>query len=196
MAIVTYPNPTRHSAIGLRPMSNVFQTRSEITHARQVVDSGYSWWEASLTVGNMTDEDARAWRLFFGRCRGASNTFRVPVTKREQHTGAFTVQSNGTGTGFSLPTDGWPANTTAMRADDLVTVGDQLMRLDADVTANGSGQATLQFHAPLRGTVANNTLIETRSPWLMASLPESSPILTVSMGDIQPGFSFEVMEAF
>lgn len=196
MAIVPYPINHRHSRIGLRPVVASFGSRSELTGARQAVDAGYGWWEATLTVANMRMDDAREWLLFFGRCRGSVNSFRVPATAREQHSGTFTVRANGTGSGYSLATDGWPANASILKAGDLVTVGEQLMRLDADVTANASGQATLQFQSPLRGTVADNTVVETRNPWLLASLPENSPMMFHDLADIQPGFAFDVMEAF
>lgn len=70
------------------------------------------------------------------------------------------------------------------------------MRLDENVVTNASGQATLKFHAPLRRIVADNTPIETKNPWLLASLPENSPMLTAGLARIQAGFSFECSEAY
>lgn len=196
MAIVPYPSPNRHVEVGLRPMVSAFVNRSELTHARQAVDAGYAWWEAMISVATMRQADARGWLVFFGRIRGPVHSFRVPITTDPQHSGDFTVRALGAGSGYSLETDGWPANATPLLAADFITVGDQLMRLDENVVANASGQVTLKFHAPLRRIVADNTLVETKNPWLLASLPENSPMLTVGLARLQAGFSFECAEAF
>lgn len=196
MAIVPYPNPNRHNGVGLRPMVSAQVNRSELTRARQAVDLGYSWWEASISVKNMRQEDAAQFLLFFGRIRGPVHSFRVPVTTDAQHDAVLTVRAQGAGSGYELLTDGWPPSATTLRAAQLVTVGDQLMRLDQDATADAGGVALLKFHAPLRRIVADNTAIETRWPWLLASLSEDSPMLTVDTARIQAGFSFDVVEAY
>lgn len=196
MAIVPYPSPNRHTEVGLRPMVSAFVNRSELTHARQALDAGYSWWEATISVANMRQEDARGWKLFFGRVRGPVHSFRVPIATDPQHSGGFTVRAMGAGSGYELVTDGWPANATPLLAADHVTVGDQLMRLDESVATDAQGRATLKFHAPLRRIVADNTVIETREPWLLAALPENSPMLSVGLSRIQAGFSFDVGEAY
>lgn len=194
--IVPYPNPNHHTDVGLRPMVSAFVNRSELTHARQAVDAGYSWWEAAVVVRGMTRNEARAWKVFFGRIRGPVHSFRVPIAIDPQDSGSFTVRAQGAGSGYSLATDGWPPSSTPLLAADYVTVGDQLMLLDESVVADSSGNATLKFHAPLRRTVAHNTLIETTNPWLLASLPENSPMLTVGLARLQAGFSFECSEAY
>ena len=196
MAIVPYPDPHRHNEIALRPMVSAFVNRSELTHSRQAVDAGYSWWEAAISVATMKQEHARGWQVFFGRVRGPVHSFRVPITTDPQHAIALTVRAKGAGSGYSLITDGWRANSSLLKAGDCVTVGEQLMRLDEDVAADANGVATLKFHAPLRRIVADNTIIETREPWLLASLPEDSPMLSVGLARLQAGFSFEVSEAY
>ena len=196
MAIVPYPAPNHHSEIGLRPMVSAFVSRSELTHARQATDAGYSWWEASIAVANMRQADARGWLVFFGRVRGPVHSFRVPITTDPQHDGGFTVRAQGTGSGYELPTDGWPASSTVLLAGQMVTVGDQLMRLDEDVVTDAAGIALLKFHAPLRRIIADNTLVETKDPWLLASLPADSPMLSVGLARIQTGFAFDVVEAY
>ena len=70
------------------------------------------------------------------------------------------------------------------------------MMLDADVTTNASGQETLVFHEPLRGAIADNTVIETKWPWLLSSFPEKAPALGLGLIDLQEPFSFSVEEAY
>lgn len=196
MSIVPYPSPNHHNEVGLRPMVSSLVNRSELTNARQAVDTGYSWWDARISVANMSRGDARGWLLFFGRVRGPTHSFRVPVSADAQHEGNFTVRARGSGFDYQLLTDGWPPSSTPLLAADLVTVGDQLMRLDENVVADASGIATLKFHAPLRRIVTDNTVVEAKRPWLLASLPENSPMLTIGLARIQAGFSFDVSEAY
>jgi len=197
MAIIPYPSPNKHDGEPqLQPVVPAQGSASELTGARQSVDLGYSWWMATVTTARMSAADARRWRLFFGRVRGTVHSFRVPVTGDDQHSGSFTARAVGVGSGYSLVTDGWPVSATTLLAGDYVTVGDQLMVLDADVTANASGVAVLQFHSPLRGTVADNTAITTKRPHLLASLPKDSPALGLGLHRLQEGFSFDVREAY
>ncbi|MBY8335210.1 hypothetical protein [Qipengyuania pacifica] len=196
MAIVPYPSPNRHLSVDLQPVVASQANRAELTGARQAVDLGYSWWVGEVTVVPMIIDHARAFRVFFGRVRGVTHSFRVPVATADQHTGTFTVRAQGAGSGYSLVTDGWPANSTPLLAGQYVTVGDQLMVLDEDVIANASGVATLRFHSPLRRVVADNTLVQTKRPWLLAYLPEGAPVLKLTAAQLQSGFSFPIMEAY
>lgn len=196
MAIIPYPAPARQQRVELQPFASALQTRSELTNARQTLDVGYSWWEASVTVATMELDAARAWRVFFGRVRGPVHSFRLPITSMPQHSGAFTVKAQGAGSGYSLVTDGWPASATPLLAGDYVTVGDQLMVLDTNVLTSSTGVATLAFHSPLRRVVADNTIIETRVPHLLAGLPQNAPALALTIEHLQDGFSFNVVEAY
>jgi hypothetical protein len=124
------------------------------------------------------------------------NSFRVPVVGDDQHAGIYTVRARGAASGYAMQSDGWPVSQTMLLAGDYVTVGDQLMLLDGDVTSDASGIAPLAFHSPLRGTVADNTIITTKRPHLLAYLPEDSPALGLGLSRLQAGFSFEVREAY
>lgn len=194
--MIPYPGSPEHQSVTLQPIVSALANTAELTGSRQAVDMGASWWEAEIAVAPMYEEEARRWRLFLGRARGVVNTFRVPITAGAQIETALTVRAQGVGSGYTLLTDGWPVSSTPLPAGDYVTVGDQLMVVDEDVETNASGVATLQFHSPLRGTVADNTLIEVNRPFLRAYLPDGSPALTLTPGQIQAGFSFTVMEAF
>ncbi|HEY8604730.1 hypothetical protein [Tsuneonella suprasediminis] len=196
MAIIPYPGDPKHQRVELQPIAAVQVNRSELSGARQAVDLGYSWWAAQIAVSPMRLDDARQYRLFFGRVRGAAHSFRVPVTAGPQHTGGYTVRAKGAGGGYSLLTDGWLPSANNLPAGDYVTVGDQLMVLDTDAISDADGNATLQFHSPLRGAIADNTVIETARPFLLAFLPDGSPALALTLAQIQEGFSFSAVEAY
>jgi len=196
MAIVPYPTRTNHQSVGVRPVAATRMNRSVLTGARQALDMGYSWWEAEVAVAQMPLDEARAWRLFFGRLRGGVNTFRLPIVRTDQHVGTFIVRANGVGSGYSMSSDGWPVSSTTLFGGDYVTVGDQLMVLDQNVVANGSGVATLYFHSPLRKTVADNTVITTKRPYLMSFISSDAPALVLPTVDLQNGFSYSASEAY
>jgi hypothetical protein len=196
MAIIPYPSAAFHELVELRQMVSVQANRSELSGARQAIDLGYAWWEAYVVLGPMDGMCERAMRVFIGRMRGALHSFRLPILEEDQHSGTYTVRAQGAGSGYSLITDGWPANSTPLLAGQYVTVGDQLMLLDQDVTANAVGGATLQFHSPLRRVVADNTVVETKAPWLLCYFPEGAPGLSRTFGLSQDGFSFSVVEAY
>lgn len=197
MAIVPYPVNPSHQRVKLQPITAAQVNKSEYTGNRQALDLGYSWRTAEVAVSAMTIAEARAWRLFSGRVRGPVNSFRLPVLNYAQHDLSYTARAQGASSDpYALATDGWPVSTTALLGGDYVTVGEQLMMLDEDVVSNGSGQATLVFHEPLRGTVADNTVIETKRPWLLSSFPENAPALSLGLIELQEPFSFSVEEAY
>lgn len=154
---------------------------SEWTGARQVLASGRGWWECSVTLPPIVGEAAvNPWRAFFGLARGAANDFRVPVNEIAQSSSTATPLVNGAGqTGRSLNTDGWPNSTAVLSAGQFVTIGNQLLQLTADVTSNGSGQATLSFEPAIRVSPADNAAIEYKNPYALMYFVEN------------PGYSVE-----
>ncbi|MAW99520.1 MAG: hypothetical protein CMN72_07705 [Sphingomonas sp.] len=196
MPVIPYPGIPRHFSVELQPIAAARVNRSALSNARQALDMGYSWWQAAVTVTAMEVEDALEWRVFFGRLRGPVNSFHLPVTGEPQHDGGFVVRARGAGSGYSLSSDGWPASSTVLKAGQMVTVGEQLMTLDADVKTSAAGIATLQFHSPLRGVVADDMVIETAMPFLNASLPDGAPALKLTVDLIQDGFGFSALEAY
>jgi hypothetical protein len=142
---------------------------SEWTGARQALDLGRGWWECDYTLPPIVGNDARAWQVFVALARGGANTFEVLVTpsKQSPFVSAVPLVNGGSQTGRSLVTDGWPVSATPLYAGQYVTVNDQLLQLTADVTANGSGQATISFEPPLRASPADNAAIEYLRPYCL-----------------------------
>jgi hypothetical protein len=110
-------------------------------------------------------------------------------------------QVNGAGqTGMALNVFGLAPNLVHLRAGHCVTVvypsGDeQLLALTADVVADGSGLAQLQFAAPMRQSPANNSFVELSRPWGLMRALEPLQTAHIPGGIVQPGaVTFE--EAF
>lgn len=169
MTTITFPSSPKPSGMSWRLVQPAQQNMSEWTGARQVLASGRGWWECSVTLPPIVGEAAvNPWRAFFGLARGAANDFQVPVNEIAQSSSTATPLVNGAGqTGRSLNTDGWPNSTAVLSAGQFVTIGNQLLQLTADVTSNGSGQATISFEPAIRVSPADNAAIEYKNPYAL-----------------------------
>ena len=181
MTTITFPSSPKPSGMSWRLVQPAQQNMSEWTGARQVLASGRGWWECSVTLPPIVGEAAvNPWRAFFGLARGAANDFQVPVNEIAQSSSTATPLVNGAGqTGRSLNTDGWPNSTAVLSAGQFVTIGNQLLQLTADVTSNGSGQATISFEPAIRVSPADNAAIEYKNPYALMYFVEN------------PGYSVE-----
>lgn len=172
MAILTFP-----AAVGLPP-SNEWHLRYRTQHSISELDGtvqtivlpGAYWY---CTVG-WTQLNATRWRAleaFLASLEGAGGRFYFGP----QHaltpvgTGAGTPLVNGASqTGSSLITDGWTPSSAILKAGDYLHFDAggrrELKIVTADVTANGSGQATISIKPPIRTSPADNAAITVSSP--------------------------------
>lgn len=196
MTTITFPSSPKPSTMSWRLVQPAQQNISQWTGARQVLASGRGWWECSLTLPPIVGESAvNSWRAFIGLARGVTNDFRVPVNELSQSSSTATPLINGASqTGRSLNTDGWPNSTTVLYAGQFVTIGDQLLQLTADVTSNGSGQATISFEPAIRVSPADNAAIEFKNPYALMYFLED-PGYSVEPGLVY-SMSFNLRESF
>lgn len=150
--------------------------RSAWTGRRRVSGMpGAQKWYASANVPDIaTEDDERPWRLFLLSLRGPVHRFRFPVAC-SQRDGANPTVRAGANPYTTLPLQGLPANATALKAGQFLTVPlpsghHRLVMLTADLVANGSGQGTATFVPELTQTPAEGTVVETISPYLHAAL--------------------------
>jgi len=166
------------------------------TGRRQVMPSGRGWWECSVSLTPIVGrENFRPWQTFLMLTDGPVNDFRVPVDPSPQSKLPNTVLVKGAGqTGTSLITDGWPANSTVLKAGMFVTVVDQLVQLTANATSNGAGEATLTFKPALRVAPGDNAAVEYKNPYCLMFLTEE-PSWSVDQGYIY-NMSLNLRESF
>lgn len=177
----------------VRPVQN---NVSQWTGARQVLASGRGWWECQITyppiVGTV---NFNAWRSFVAQMRGALNDVQIAVDPTAQSSLSNTMLVNGAGqAGRGLNVDGLPNSTTVLFAGQFVTVGDQLLQLRANVTTNGSGQATLLFEPSLRSSPADNAVVEYKNPYCLMYFVDD-PTYSVEPGYVY-SLSLNLREAF
>lgn len=166
------------------------------TGARQVVASNRGWWECQFMLPPIVGTaNFNPWRAFIAQMRGMSNDVRIPVDPTAQSAIANTMSVNGAGQiGRSIAVDGLPNSTTVLTAGQFVTIGNQLLQLTANVTTNGSGQATLTFEPPIRAAPADNAVVEFKNPYALMYFQEE-PTYNVDNAYVY-SLSFNLREAF
>ena len=85
-----------------------------------------------------------------------------------------TAEVNGASqTGKSLVTDGWgPLSQTVLEAGDLFQVETALYMVMEDVVTDGSGNATITIEPAIRTSPADNAIVKTKEPVMIARLSE------------------------
>lgn len=196
MATITFPSEPSASGMTWKLIMPSQNNVSGWTGARQVLSSNRGWWECQLTLPPIVGSAAISpWRSFIAQARGMTNDFQVPVDPTAQSSASETPLVNGAGQiGRSLVTDGWPASTTVLTAGQYITINNQLLQLTADITSDGSGNATISFEPPIRSAPADNAAIEYKNPYALMYFVEE-PALSVTVGDVYT-LSLNLRESF
>lgn len=148
--------------------------RSEFTGARRVQEYERSpRWSATVTLVTVLGEPAmKPFRAFLQRCKGPSKSFRLPATENPQIHARGVVVVDGAGQeGFTLATKGWVPGAYLLEGDFL-TIGNQLIGIDALVIADEDGKAEIPLLQYLRSSPANEAAVEVRDPYAVMSLLE------------------------
>ena len=144
-----------------RPNSNVLKFRSPFTQTADSIEYPGSHWVASLTMNTTVRAKGSPLEGFIHGLRGIeffelwNHAHEIPAGTAN---GSPQVQGGGQ-TGITLVTDGWAPSETVLKAGDMFGLttdwGLELFQVTEDAASNGSGQATLTFVNPLRGSPAN-----------------------------------------
>lgn len=158
-------------------------------------------WAVSLSFDLLTDDDRGALQAFLVKLRGMENRFTmhdfgyVPAGSP----GGTPLVNGASQTGTSLITDGWTISTTVLKAGDWFAVNGELKKVIADVTSDGSGNATITFEPALRASPSDGAAITTTDPSATFMLANSRSGWTNENGSnsrIFSGFTIEAIEAF
>lgn len=175
---LSLPQTRAEAALRFGGRANAAVTPSPFSFREEVqVWQGQKWF-ASCSLRPMLEPDARLWIAFLLSLNGREGTFLMgdPLRTSPRGAGTGTPLVNGAGqTGQSLVTDGWTPSTLVLRAGDYIQLGSgstaTLHAVLADVTANGSGQATLDIWPRLRTSPSDNAPITLTNPmgrWRLA----------------------------
>jgi hypothetical protein len=129
-------------------------TESPFTNQEQVYEHDGAQWKATFTLPPMKKDSASIWLAFLMSLRGRRGTFKIGDQDRKtiQGTATGTVLVRGAAqTGNAINLDGFTASrANVFLAGDYIQINSYLYMVSANVTADGSGQATVYVEPSLR----------------------------------------------
>ena len=129
-------------------------TESPFTNQEQVYEHDGAQWKATFTLPPMKKDSASIWLAFLMSLRGRRGTFKIGDQDRKtiQGTATGTVLVKGAAqTGNAINLDGFTASrANVFLAGDYIQINSYLYMVSANVTANGSGEATVYVEPSLR----------------------------------------------
>lgn len=173
-SIITYPSGTGFPAFTgytLKLVRKSVELRSPYTGKRQTINFAYAVWMFSGTYSKADLVFAGKLRSFLAQLEGKANLFRLPLPEYKApstgYAGAAGLVNGANQTGKSLVTDGWTASAALFKEGDYFNINDELKIITADVSANGTGQATLNFEPAIRTSPADNLVLGVSNPTIL-----------------------------
>ena len=150
-------------------------SQSPFTKQEQVYQHEGEQWKATFTLPPMKKDSASIWLAFLMSLRGRRGTFKIGDQDRKtiQGTATGTVLVNGAAqTGNAINLDGFTASrANVFLAGDYIQINSYLYMVTANVTANGSGEATVYVEPSLRTGIEaindNTTVIYSNTTTVM-----------------------------
>lgn len=180
-------------------LSNTRSFRSPLSGSTRTLEQPGIRWQATYQLPKMTRAQAAEWQAFFAQLRGMAGRFYGfdPAATTPRGTGNGTPLVNGASqTGTSLITDGWAASEAVLKSGDYFEVNDELKMVTADVTSDGSGNATIAFEPPLRASPANNAALTLSSATCIMMLTDDNQTTWDVDNNSHYGLTFTAIEAF
>ena len=172
--------------------------RGEWTGRRRVtLLSAAPRWFAKVTLPPITGEGrVLECRAFVVDCDGVANSFRIIACEKDQIAGSLDVRVKGANQGgHSLITSGWGAAGAKLKRGQFITLGDQLLMLNAAVVADADGNATLSVKPYIRVVPADKATIEIKRPYAVMAMSDPKNGWKVGIGQ-KYAVSFDCEEAF
>ena len=174
------------------PRSAVGVSKSPFTGEAQVYAHAGMWWEAVLTLPQMTRAQAEVWLAILVSLNGREGTFLAGDPLGATARGALggtPLVNGGSQTGRTLAIDGASNSITGWaKAGDWMQLGTgsstHLHKIVADANSNGSGQVSLEIWPALRSSPADNATVTMASTVGIWRLKDS---FSWTLRDIQVG---------
>jgi hypothetical protein len=133
--------------------------RSPFTGKRQTLAMPYAVWILQATYSKADLVNAGKLRSFLAQLDGQANNFRLKLPDYHSpstgYAGPAGAVNGANQVGTSLITNGWSNSVALFKEGDYFNINDELKLITADVSSNGSGQATLNFKPAIRTSPAN-----------------------------------------
>ncbi len=172
MTVYAFPSLSRDPTTSAwRLTANTGLFRSPITGAVQTVGRTGTRWEISLLYQNVSEALRAEMQAFVAKLHGQEHRFYVwDHAYSRRGSGSGGLVNGASQTGSSLITDGWPTSTLIFREGDQLsydagTNEHELKIVTADVTTDGSGNATISISPEIHISPANNQAIRVSTPY-------------------------------
>lgn len=171
-----------------------FSSRGAGMTREQAVDAH---WRLVLEMDQLTRVERAVLQGFVLELMSGDHNFTMQdYSYVRRGSGAGTPLVNGANqTGPNIITDGWTASQTGvLLAGDQVQLGLQLCVVTADVSSNGSGQATIPVRPAVRKALADNASINTSAPLGRWKLVDNEFSWETMGGTVRSNFVLECVE--
>lgn len=154
-------------------------SRSPFTGTEQIQAwPGADWWEATITLPPLTEDDAAAWTAFLGELRGIVNVFYLsdPLRRHPKGTprGAPVIRGVNAAMATTLNLKGFTPNTYRhLLPGDQMQIGKRLHRVLNVVNSDADGDATAVLWPSLREATADGDPIVLNNPRGLFRLAEN-----------------------
>lgn len=187
----------RAARFGLRTNTQIYV--SPLSGDTQRAELPGARWFTTFTLSTKKRADIAKIQAFLVSLTGPAGSFYgydPNATTPLGAGGGTPLVNGGSQTGVSLITDGWPNSTAILKAGDYFTVNGEYKMVTADVSSDGSGNATISFAPALRNSPANNAPLTVTNPTCIMRLVDDEQ----AAWDInESGFydvSFNAIETF
>jgi hypothetical protein len=148
-------------------IKTVAVTQSPFTYATNVHEYDGAVWSTVVTLPPLSREQAVEWQAFFMQLHGRKGTFLLgdpdAKTIRGSATQVISVKGDHSVGAFDITCDGADTSTLLFKKGDYVQFGSsgssKLHMLVADVSSDGSGNATLPIEPPLKTALSDDSVI-------------------------------------
>ena len=159
----TFPTSPAFNSLNVKSVQNTFVSRA-LSGRRQARQLGGQFWKMTATFPPMTRAQFAPIYAFVVKQRGRYESFTIvpAVISTGQGSPAGTPLVDGASqTGRSLVTDGWNASISIFKAGDYLKIAgnDKVYMVTADVSSDGSGDATISIEPALVASPADDAAI-------------------------------------
>lgn len=195
---VALPSTPAFNNLSIMPEVAAGIATSSFVFKQQIYRYDGDRWSLSAQYPPLTIAQAKVVKAFLLSLHGPVGTFLAGDFRNATPSGAVSgtvLVNGGSQVGYALNVDGLAASlTNAFKAGDDIQIGNYLYQIVKDVSANGSGQCSLDIWPALRSSPADNTVVTYTSAKGLFRLDTTNvgwSVDDVSMYDI----SFTAVEA-
>ena len=144
-------------------------------------------WEVELVFPALKGEDLATMRAFITKLNGQEHRFTLSDISHTQRGtfGGTPVVDGASQTGSSLDIRGASINTANwIREGDFFQVGSELKQVLADVTTDGSGDATITFGPRIRTSPSDGAPITTTAPTATFLIAQPRTVFAMRPGGV------------